>query len=111
MRDSGLVWKAKIFDQDLVTADGGGIVPAPVVRHPALSAGFGGAGSLGGFKKAGLGPKSNMSSKLLALASRRVSAGRFHLFLDGLENRGLVVDRMGDVVSSWRRDCPPRRGP
>jgi hypothetical protein len=67
-----------ILGQAFDTADGGGMVPGPVVRHPALSAGFGAAGSLGGFKNAGLPWKSNMSNKLLAFASRRVSAGRFH---------------------------------
>ena len=64
--------------QALVTADGGGMVPAPVVRHPALAVGSAAAGSLGGFRNAGLLWRSNMSNKLLALASRRVSAGRFH---------------------------------
>ena len=54
------------------------MVPAPEVRHPSLAVGFAAAGSLGGVKNAGLLVRSTMSKRLLALASRRVRAGRFH---------------------------------
>ena len=65
-------------DQALVTAEGGGMVPAPVLRHPAFAVGSAAAGRFGGFKKAGFLWKSIMSKRLVAFASRRVRAGRFH---------------------------------
>ena len=49
-----------------------------------------------------------------ALASRLVSAGRFHLRLDRREDRGVVVDDVGHPVPAWstaRRRRPGTRGP
>ena len=51
--------------------------PGPTGQAACLGRGFAGAGSFGGFRNSG-SVRSNMSNRLLALASRRVRAGRFH---------------------------------
>ena len=93
-----------------VTDPGGGMVPGPVTLQLSDegSVTASGCASRGGVANDGLRRSSESSRLLCALASRKVSA-EVPLALDELEDRGVVVDVVRDVVATRIRRDDHRR--